>query len=202
MKKIITLMMFVVISLSSNAQTGSACFQSWYDTYGYFSQQWSNDGNVYTLANFLNSGQDLVITVSGEGTLDEYGGTQYPVSLSAPNTQSYEAGGYFYFCDNAGYFAALYPGQATDYLVMCAYADYCSLVKDDPTYGNYICLGAYWDTAYSAWDYIYIYLNEDDETAIKTISAEKSPVIKTIRNGRVVVRRGQEMFNLNGTRIK
>lgn len=202
MKKIFTLLMFAVLNLSANAHTGSACFSTWYDTYGYFDQQWSNEGNVYTLTNFLNSGQDLVVTISGDGSLDEYGSMQYPVTLSAPNTQSYTNGGYFYFCDNEGYFAGLYPGQATDYLVMCAYTGYCSLVKDDPDYGNYICLGAYWDTAYSAWDYIYIYLNEDDPTAVKSISAEQSPVVKTISNGRVVIRRGQQMFNMNGARIK
>lgn len=201
MKKIFTLLMFAVITLTASAHTGSACFQAWYDTYGYFDQEWSNEGNVYTLKNFLKSGYDLVVT-AGEGTPAEAGGTTHAVTLSAPATQSYENGGYFYFCDNSGYFAALYPGTATDYLVMCAYPAYSSLVKDDPVYGSYICLGAYWDTAYSAWDYIYIYLYEDDPAGIQTITTDKKSASKTFSNGRVVIRRNGNIYDAGGKLIK
>lgn len=200
MKKIFTLMMFAVLTLSASAHDGAACFGTWYDTYGYFTQQWSNEGDVYTLPNFLNSGYNLVVTATGEGTTIETGGTQYAVTLSAPESQSYETGGYFYFCDKDGYFAGLYPGESTDYLVMCAYTSYCVLVKDDPTYGSYISLGAYWDTDYSAWDYIYIYLYEDD--SINAVSAQSTPALKTLNNGRIVIRRGNALYNVNGSRIK
>lgn len=203
MKKIFTLFMFAVISLTASAYTGSGCFTAWYDTYGYFNQEWTNDGNAYTFKNFLNSGCDLVATITDGGAPDEYGGTKYSVALSAPGTTSYENGGYFYFCDANGYFAGLYPGTATDYLVMCAYPAYSYIVKDDPTYGSYLCVGAYWDTAYSAWDYLYIYLTGDDDTAVKNASVSLQPVAgKFLSNGRVVVRRGNNLFDTAGKQIK
>lgn len=203
MKKIFTLFMFAVISLTASAYTGSGCFTAWYDTYGYFDQEWSNDGDVYTFKNFLNSGCDLVATITDGGAPDEYGGTKYSVALSAPGTTSYENGGYFYFCDANGYFAGLYPGTATDYLVMCAYPAYSYIVKDDPTYGSYLCVGAYWDLAYSAWDYLYIYLTSDDDTAVKNASVSLQPVAgKFLSNGRVVVRRGNSLFDTAGKLLK
>ena len=206
MKKIFTLFMFAVISLTASAYTGQGCFTAWYDTYGYFDQEWSNDGDVYTFKNYLNSGYDLVATITDGGVTDEYGGTKYSVALTAPNSQSYENGGYFYFCDDAGYFAALYPGTATDYLVMCAYPAYSYIVKGDPVYGDYLCIGAYWDTAYSAWDYIYIYLtdsSEDDPESIHNASiSQQSAAGKFISNGRVVVRRGNNLFDTAGKLLK
>lgn len=195
--------MFAVISLTASAYTGSGCFTAWYDTYGYFDQEWSNDGDVYTFKNFLNSGCDLVATITDGGAPDEYGGTKYSVALSAPGTTSYENGGYFYFCDANGYFAGLYPGTATDYLVMCAYPAYSYIVKEDPTYGSYLCVGAYWDLAYSAWDYLYIYLTSDDDTAVKNASVSLQPVAgKFLSNGRVVVRRGNSLFDTAGKLLK
>lgn len=205
MKKIFTLFMFAVISLTASAYTGSGCFTAWYDTYGYFNQEWSNDGDVFTFKNFLNSGYDLVATISGEGTPTETGGTQYSVALTAPGTASYETGGYFYFCDNAGYFAGLYPGTATDYLVMCAYPAYSNIVMDDPIYGAYLCIGAYWDINYSEWDYIYIYLTDsgDDDTAVKNALVSLQPAAgKFLSNGRVVVRRGNNLFDTAGKLMK
>lgn len=204
MKKIFTLFMFAVISLTASAYTGTACFSAWYETYGYFDQEWTKEGNTYTFKDFLFSGFDLVATITDEGTPAEGGGTQYSVALSAPGSASYENGGYFYFCgDNAANFAALYPGIFTEYLVMAAYSPFCSLVIDDPVYGSYLSIGAYWDTAYSKWDYIYIYLTGDDDTAVKNASVSLQPAAgKFLSNGRVVVRRGNSLFDTAGKLLK
>lgn len=205
MKKIFTLFMFAVISLTASAYTGSGCFYNWYETYGNFDQEWTNDGNAYTFKNFLNSGCDLVATITDDGTPLDGGGTMYSIALSAPGTASYETGGYFYFCDANGNYAGLYPDTTKDYLIMCAYPGngYGYIIKDDPVYGSYFCIWAYWDINYQTSDYLYIYLTGDDDTAVKNASVSLQPIAgKFLSNGRVVVRRGNSLFDTAGKLLK
>lgn len=89
---------------------------------------------------------------------------------------------------------------------MCAYPAYSNIVMDDPIYGAYLCIGAYWDINYSEWDYIYIYLtdsSEDDPESINSAFISQKPVAgKFLSNGRVVVRRGNSLFDTAGKLLK
>lgn len=193
MKKIFTLLFFVAaFSMNSMAQNAAFAETSLYEAYNYFPQSWSQTDNVVTLHNFINSGCDLVCTINADNT----------VSLSAPETQSYENGGYFYFCDATGNYAGLLPPSASAYYVFCGYSAYCTYVAESD-YGPYISLGAYWDTAYQLWSYLYVYLMDDyqqDATAIQTIRKDNNNVVYNL-NGTHMSKASQGLNIVNGKKI-